>query len=224
MSETLLSPTFLFRFSVPCVRNDFTWTKQGIDLPDSATLPSFAEMEGQKIFAEVRAAWNENGLGIIARVTGKKQTPWCRSTRIDESDGLQLWIDTRDTHNIHRASRFCHRFAFLPAGGGRKMNEPIAELLSINRARDVPKPITPGSLKIMSEKRIDGYVLKAFIPARTLTGFDPTEHRRMGFFYAVVDRELGTQTLSVGSEFPFDEDPSLWGTLELTDAASVNAD
>jgi len=34
----------------------------------------------------------------------------------------------------------------------------------------------------------------------------------------VVDRELGWQTFSVGPEFPFVEDPSLWGSLELTDA------
>jgi hypothetical protein len=32
----------------------------------------------------------------------------------------------------------------------------------------------------------------------------------------VVDRELGWQTFTVGPEFPFVEDPSLWGTLELT--------
>jgi hypothetical protein len=31
----------------------------------------------------------------------------------------------------------------------------------------------------------------------------------------VVDRELGWQTLTMGSEFPIDEDPSLWGSLEL---------
>jgi hypothetical protein len=37
----------------------------------------------------------------------------------------------------------------------------------------------------------------------------------LGFSYAVMDRELGWQTFTVASEFPFDEDPSLWGTLEL---------
>ena len=46
-------------------------------------------------------------------------------------------------------------------------------------------------------------------------GFEPAEHPRLGFTYAVIDRELGEQTFSVGRPMPYDEDPSLWATLEL---------
>jgi hypothetical protein len=38
----------------------------------------------------------------------------------------------------------------------------------------------------------------------------------LGFTYFIFDRELGQQFFSLGSEFPFASDPSLWGTLELT--------
>ena len=61
----------------------------------------------------------------------------------------------------------------------------------------------------------DGYALDIFVPAQALTGFDPQEHPRLGFNYALVDRELGEQTLSAGSPMPYQEDPSLWATLEL---------
>jgi hypothetical protein len=44
------------------------------------------------------------------------------------------------------------------------------------------------------------------------------EHPRIGFYFAVMDRELGWQTFSLGPEFPFTADPSLWGTMELTPA------
>ena len=50
---------------------------------------------------------------------------------------------------------------------------------------------------------------------RSLNGFEPADHQAIGFTYAVLDRELGWQTFTVGSEFRFQEDPSLWGTLEL---------
>lgn len=60
-----------------------------------------------------------------------------------------------------------------------------------------------------------GYRLETFLPAAALNGFDPEEHPRLGFFYAVRDLEHGEQTLSVGTEFPFADDPSLWATLEL---------
>jgi len=48
-----------------------------------------------------------------------------------------------------------------------------------------------------------------------LTGFDPQEHPRLGFNYAIIDRELGVETFSAGPPLPYDEDPSLWATLEM---------
>ena len=215
MSEPLLSPTFLFRFSAPCYYHEKLWSDSGIQLGQQHVLPSFGELEDRPLFADLRAAWSDAGLAFTLRVAGKKQLAWCRASRIDDSDGLMLWIDTRDTHNVHRAARFCHRFAFLPFGSGYRLDQPTAVLVPINRARENPKPIAAGVLPARSEKRIDGYVLEAHIPSRALTGFDPSEHQRLGFTYAVVDRELGWQTFSVGPEFPFQDDPSLWGTLEL---------
>jgi hypothetical protein len=61
----------------------------------------------------------------------------------------------------------------------------------------------------------DGYSIEAFVPAAALTGYSPADQPAIGFSYAVIDRELGWQTFSVGPEMPFLEDPSLWGTLEL---------
>src|SRR3990172_1954507 len=83
------------------------------------------------------------------------------------------------------------------------------------RARQHPEAIEDGGLKVQSEKRADGYLLDAFISADALTGFDPAEHPRLGFTYAVLDLERGEQTLAVGSPMPYEEDPSLWATLGL---------
>lgn len=215
MSEPLLAPMFLFRFSAVCQHHDRLWAAKGVQLTKKHVLPSFGEVEGRAVFADVRAAWSESGLSFIVRVGGKKQSSWCRSTRPEDSDGLHVWIDTRDTRNIHRANRFCHRFVFLPFGAGRRRDQPVGRMLAINRSREQPKPVDDSSFGLCSEKRIDGYVLQAHIPAAAMTGFDPAEHPRLGFSYAVIDRELGWQTFTVGPEFPFTEDPSLWGTLEL---------
>jgi hypothetical protein len=215
MTDTLLAPTFLFHFCAPCRYQKKLWSAGGVQLGEAHRLLDFGQLEGRAQFADLRAAWSEAGLSFTLRVAGKKQAPWCRASRIDESDGLQIWIDTRDTHNIHRAGRFCHRFVFLPSGDGLRLEQPVAALLPINRAREFPKPVSPGVLAVRSEKRIDGYLLELHLPAAALTGFDPAEHPRLGFSYAVIDRELGWQTFSVGPEFPFQEDPSLWGTLEL---------
>ncbi|MFW6169272.1 MAG: hypothetical protein ACODAD_02200 [Planctomycetota bacterium] len=215
MSNQLVSPIFLFRFSVPCRYRNQVWGKDGVQLESKYRLPSFRELEGHKLFADLRVAWNNEGLAFQLRVVGKSQTPWCRETHPADSDGLHVWIDTRDTHTIHRAGRFCHRFAFLPLGLGSEANSPIARSLPINRAKEPLKAHAPGTLRARSERQAGGYSLEAFVPAAALNGYDPDEYPRLGFSYAVKDRELGWQTFTVGPELPFMEDPSLWGTLEL---------
>src|SRR6185312_11330147 len=123
MTSPLLPPSFLFRFSAPCRYKAPLWSDKGGQLDESYRLLSVAELDGRSTFAEFRVAWSEQGFAFAVRVEGKTQAPWCRESRPDDSDGVRLWIDTRDTHNIHRASRFCHQFAFLPAGAGRALDE-----------------------------------------------------------------------------------------------------
>jgi hypothetical protein len=243
MTNPLLPTRFLFRFAAPCRYHDPLWTDQGAQLDETYRLLSLVELEGQTAWADVRAAWSEAGLVFAVRVSGKHQPPWCRAGRPEDSDGLQVWIDTRDVHNVHRASRFCHRFVFLPGETGKRgtgpicrrptlrvgarpsgashkldlspFSQPVAESLPIHRAREQPQPVAKGSLQARCQQVADGYILEAFLPAEVLTGFDPAEHSRLGFTYAVLDRELGEQTFTVGSPMPYQEDPSLWATLEL---------
>lgn len=217
MSEPLLPTRLLFRFAVDCRWHAAPETGP---LDASYRLPVLEELEGRPGFADVRAAWNHSGLAITVALEGKTHPLWCRETKIEDSDGLQVWIDTRDTHNIHRASRFCHRFVFLPAGGGRQFDQPVADQLLVDRARENANPVRPGQLKVASQLRRDGYTLSAFIPAAALTGFNPDDHPRLGFTYYLFDRQFGEQTFGVGGQFPFAADPSLWGTLELVRAKS----
>jgi hypothetical protein len=215
MTEPLLPTRFLFHFSAPCRHREPLWTDKGANLDETYRLVTLAELEERPAPSELRAAWSEAGLVFAVHVRGKHQPPWCRSGRPEDSDGLQIWIDTRDVHNVHRAGRFCHRFIFLPVGGGRRLDQPLAEWQPINRAKEQPNPVKPGLLQARARQLPDGYILEALIPADALTGFDPDEHPRLGFTYAVIDRELGEQTFGVGSPMPYQEDPSLWATLEL---------
>ena len=206
----------LFRFAAPCRYAAELWSAGGAKLGEEYRLPCFSQLEGKQPYADVRLAWSERGLAFSIEVRGKEQPPWCRDSRIDDSDGVQLWIDTRNTQNIHRAGRFCHRFAFLPVGSGRRLDEPTAALLAINRAKESPREIDQRQLRVRAERMHDGYRLDVHLPAETLTGYGPADQPAIGFTYAVIDRELGWQTFTVGPKLPFAEDPSLWGTLELT--------
>ncbi len=134
MTEPLIATRFLFRFAAPCRHAENLWSASGASLSEEYRLPALGEVDGRRTFADVRAAWNSKGLAFSVHVADKKHPLWCRESKPDDSDGLQVWIDTRDTHNIHRASRFCHRFVFLPSGGGRQNGEAVADQLLVDRA------------------------------------------------------------------------------------------
>src|SRR5262245_26481258 len=107
MSDQLLAASFWFGYAVPCYRGDALGTANGTELGEEFSLPCFADLRDGRTYAAVRAAWSDAGLAFSMRVEGTRQAASCRENRPEDSDGLRLWLDTRDTHNIHRAGRFC---------------------------------------------------------------------------------------------------------------------
>src|SRR5262249_4133793 len=100
-------------------------------------------------------------------------------------------------------------------GAGPEGDEPAFAQTKINRALQ-DAPLAPaGAVPFQATRVKGGYVVEAFFPAAVLNGFDPEQNPRLGVYYAVRDAELGEQVLSVGPDFPFSEDPSLWAVLEL---------
>ncbi|MEL7497179.1 MAG: hypothetical protein AAFN77_06180 [Planctomycetota bacterium] len=204
----------LFRYRIGCreVKGKFGARFQ---LDESYRVPHFGSFEKQNEFADVRVGWNTEGLYFDVTISGKKQSLWCRQSELLESDGVQFWIDTRDTHNIHRATKFCHWFVCLPVGGGPQNTSPVATMLKINRSQEDSPTINRNSMELHAKTTPDGYRLIAFISGKSLHGWNSEDHRHLGFNYAVQDREFGWQTLAVGPELPIREDPSLWQTLSL---------
>jgi len=215
---SLIPHRFLIRVAHPCpyvkeMPRDADEEEHLLDLPESARLHNYAELDGQKSFADVRVAWNDFGLGIQLVVKAKEKEPTGDTPR--SADGLTLWLDTRDTRASHRASRFCHQFHFLASGGGAEKDEPHFTQSKINRALQDAPFANPSEVLFRVHRLRGGYRLEAFLPAAALTGFDPEQHNRLGLYYVVRDQELGDQFLAVGWDFPIADDPSLWDALEL---------
>lgn len=212
----LLPPDLQFRWILPVPRVEKLPGdgKLLASLPAAATLTIPRELE-EPSPVRWQAAWNDQGLAITAEVSGESR--WvCDPDRTLESDGMQIWIDTRDTHDIHRASRFCHLICAMPMGGGDSGREPCAVAVPIPRAKEDGKLAHTNHFLVTAEKSKTGYRIAAWIPGQALNGYDPGAQSRIGFFAMLKDRELGNHPLALTSEFPFDGDPSLWLTLELT--------
>jgi hypothetical protein len=210
----------MFRYRIPCQRVELktkSKTPKPIELDESYRLPHFGEFDSQHQFADMRVGWNENGVYVTLIVEGRELPLECRETAIMDSDSLYLWIDTRDTHDVHRATRFCHWFVMLPAGSGAKKDKPVATPAKINRSRETSPAFNRAKVVIESKVTKTSYKLSAMIPAAALNGWDPAEHRNIGFNFMVNDSELGFQTLALGPDLPIEEDPSLWHSLHLVD-------
>jgi hypothetical protein len=218
----LVPNRFLFRFTHPClyIRDLPRKGEDLLDLPDETRISGFADLDDTKEFADVRMAWNEGGLGLQVDVRGKDKPPTGDAGRPRHSDGVTLWLDTRDARTSHRASQYCHQFHFLATGGGPDKDEPAFTQSKINRAlRDAAfAPVSAVAFQCVI--RGNGYRIEAFLPALAMYGWEPEQNPRLGFFYAIHDQELGTLTSAAGVDLPYQEDPTLWGTLELTRPAT----
>ncbi len=230
MSGPVVPASFLFRYAVrvPYVPKMPSSASKLVSLPKTSFVPCFSTMDHGPEFAILHLGWNEHGLGLVLEVPVKQQPVVGEADKWTNSDGLSLWIDTRDSRAAHRASRFCQRFLFVPDdGSGRRV--PGVKRHPVKRAQEEPPPIDETQIRLSCHaydedgdlvpldkvKVLRGYRIEAFLPATVLHGFDPESNRRLGFFYRVRDRELGDQLLSGVREIPYWEDPSLWSTLVL---------
>lgn len=209
---------FLIRLARRChYRKKMPLDKGGLllDLPELHILPNLCEMDHQPAFAQVRMAWNESGLALQVNVEGKKEPLQGDLSRPRTSDGITLWLDTRDSRTSHRGTRYCHMFHFLPTGGGPDRESPAFAQSNIHRALQDAPLANPGDIAYRFLIEPTGYQLEAFLPVSALLGYDPEECPTLGMCLQIHDRELGNQILDSSTEFPFAEDPSLWSQLLL---------
>jgi hypothetical protein len=184
------------------------WTKKHLlhDVSDLDDTPSFADLY---------TGWKDDGLYFAVNARGKKEVV-CNERKRNMCDAVDLWLDTRDIKQNHRASRFCHQYYLKPFNKERT-GKPVIKQLKIGRAKEHAPIYTIKDFKLAMGTHDDGYTLEWYFPARTLNGYDPASFRKIGFAYRVTDHEHGNQVLPMHYPFPFMRDPSLWVSLELVD-------
>ena len=112
--------------------------KRGVQLVETHRLIGLAELEGQSAWADMLAAWSEAGVALTVHVRGKRQPPWCRAaggkTATACTSGSTRAMSTTFTAPVG----FATGLSFCPGGAGRRLDQPVAELLPINRAGSSP--------------------------------------------------------------------------------------
>lgn len=213
----LVPNRFLFDFEFPLRYRARTpeITGELADWKDDWLLPDLAALDGEASFGKVWACWNDDGLSVACRVTGKSRRPQCDPRTFWKGDNLRLCTDMRDTRSIKRASRYCQQFYLLPTGGGPTGRDAVAASTPIHRARENAPAVSAGRIAVAAKVSAGGYQIEAHLPAAALSGFEPREHPRIGFYYLLEDLELGQQYLTVGDDLYWHIDPSTWPTAVL---------
>ena len=221
VAKPLLPQAFWFRVAVPCTRVEGIPRQNAssglLGLPAACALLDLKSLDGGTPWAEVRMGWNPGGIGIT--VIGGEVTPQQLAERRPEGFAVaQFWIDTRDTRNISRASKFCHKFVVRidHAQTRGRLQAQIAQRPVARAVADAPIGRTD-DVPLRVELSRTTWVLDLFLASQLLNGYDPDTNRRLGFAYQIADFVHEDQFLAVGREFPIGENPSLWATLELRD-------
>ncbi len=213
---TILSPAYLFQYRLSVGEVAEQDVSSGdFELPERCRLPFLRELENEKPFADVRLGWSHAGMALTVDVTGKKHPATTEVDRPLESDWIRIWWDTRYSATVHRANRLCQSLYLFPAGGGKKKADPYVQPAPIVMSREPSLPIPVKSIRLGVRPLKQGYHLSAWLPAAAIPSYEPETHPQLGFYYQVHDLEKGDQYLSVGEDFPFAHDPSLWVLLDL---------
>ena len=220
-TKPLLPQVFWFRIDAPCSRVEDiprpTDPVRLLDLPKGCALPDWGELDGLASWARVRVGWNALGLGITVLAQGLSEQQLA-GDRPEAFALANFWVDTRDTRNVSRATRFCHRFSVrVEVDRSRRHLRMDASQCRIARAQADAPICRPELIESRAELGKSGWMLELFLPVQALNGFDPDTNRRLGFAYQIADHVRDDQFLGVGREFPVGENPSLWATLELRD-------
>ncbi len=205
----------LFHFAIPCYYQQPLWGDEGALLSEAHRLPDLSQVEGEFNGVEVRAGWNEEAFAAQFRVFNPKLLVW--TAKGTGSVFISVWINTRAAQDIHRATRFCHWFEIEGCKGRTGVEEARVTWRAIPRAKETPN--SPPPQTVIAKAKLDPdrrhYCVNVLFKRESLTGYDPREYPQIGFNYEVMRAAVEPITFSAGAPLRYQDDPSLWITLDL---------
>jgi len=202
-----LNPVHFFAISCSCLQ----LTGQN-RFPSFALhqLPSTQPLTHEDSFSSLAMGWSEEGISLSIQVKGVPIRP--RYPSIEQGDSVELFFDTRDLKTAGFNTRFCHHFFFLPQAVEGVFKGEKTHF----RTEDSHPLCNPDDLECHTDVKKNRYLMKIFIPSQCLYGYDPMQFRRIGFTYRINRFGGEPQHFSVVSpEYQIEQQPSLWGSLQL---------
>ena len=173
-------------------------------------LPSCSELLDQEEFAKVAISYEEKGIHIAIEIDQPFEQVFF--PKVEDGDGVEIFIDTKDIKTTGSLHRFCHHFVFLP--------KPVANITAceVTRLRmEDSHPLADSAfLHVKPIFLKNSYQLYLFIDTQALFGFDPSETTSIGFSYKIHRSKGASQEFNHSSqEFLIEKYPYLWASMQL---------
>lgn len=153
--------------------------------------------------------WHEEGIGFQMQLE-KKATAPTSGNRVD------LFLDSRDRKEVRGLSRFCHHFRFaLPDGNSRIfMDGSGSEITHLVGNEQRPLAL-PTQLPAICRADQTTVILRCWIPATALYGFDPDQFEFIGFHFSCCWAGVAHSYSSSSGDINSILSPALWTSLRL---------
>ena len=188
----------------PLVPSTFFQIKAKIyqSMKSKALLPDTSTLLGEEHFVDMALSWSLEGIKVSAKA----------HKDLVKGDCLELFFDTRDVKSANSITRFCHHFLIYP----EKIDGVQAVEVTRFRNDDGHKLADPSLFSVLTTVRYSFYKMDIKICKDALHGYNPTECKRLGFYYRFIRKNGPPQHFAVSSvEFSIDKHPELWPSLEL---------
>ncbi len=104
-----------------------------------------------------------------------------------DGNRVDLFLDTRDRKEVRGLSRFCHHFRYsLPDGTCRTWMEGSGSEISHHVGGEQRPLALPTQLPSICRADSQGIVMRCWIPATALYGYDPDLFGYLGFHFSVI--------------------------------------
>jgi hypothetical protein len=204
-----LTPINFFQIGCDCFELPIKDWEDTI-LHERYLLPDMSMLCDESPFAKVKLGWSSQGIACAVEVPSPYNQP--AYPALSSGDSVELFIDTRDVKTSGFNTRFCHHFFFLPD----EVEGTTAGEITRFRTEDTHDLCDPKDLTVITEVRRKTTLLKMFIPAHCLVGYDPDQFDRLGFTYRINSKTHPSQHFSVlTQEYPIEQQPSLWASLRM---------
>lgn len=153
--------------------------------------------------------WHEEGIGVQIQLEMSAALP-------TDGNRVDLFVDTRDRKEVRGLSRFCHHFRYsLPDGTCRSWMEGSGSEISHHVGKEQRPLALPAQLFSVCRADSGGIVMRCWIPATALYGYDPDLFGYLGFHFSVIWASCAHPFSSSSDEVSTVLSPALWTSLRL---------